>query len=361
MANTTSSLVVAAGTEALTQIREEGLPPGAVRVVAGASGGPKGLVLLSLDKALFSGWFDGRTSPLYLIGSSIGAWRLAAACRREATKATEKLQHAYIGQTYAGRPTAREVTAESARIMEAYLGKTGPTEILAHPYLRMGLLAARSRFAVSSDRKLPLACGLALAASANLISRRLLGLFFERALFCDPRDTPPFAGMDTLPIRRIALTGGNFHAALLASGAIPLVMDGITDIPNAPPGTYRDGGITDYHLDIPFIDDGPGLVLYPHFFDHIIPGWFDKKLAWRKPSPDHLKRVVLIHPSPNFVKRLPGGRIPDRSDFRRFYGRDRERMDCWQKVVKEGEKLAEEFMEITASGKIRHLAKPLKM
>ena len=49
------------------------------------------------------------------------------------------------------------------------------------------------------------------------------------------------------------LTPDNLRAALLASGSIPLLMEGVR-IPGAP-GVYRDGGSADYHLDL---DYGPG-------------------------------------------------------------------------------------------------------
>lgn len=65
--------------------------------------------------------------------------------------------------------------------------------------------------------------------------------------------------------------------ALLASGSIPLVLDAVTDIAGAPPGRYWDGGLVDYHLHLPYQRE-PDLVLYPHFADHIVPGWLDKAM-----------------------------------------------------------------------------------
>ena len=59
-----------------------------------------------------------------------------------------------------------------------------------------------------------------------------------------------------------------------------MVVEGV-EIPGRPGEVHWDGGVLDYHLDLDF---GPtdGLILYPHFYDHIVPGWFDKALRWRR-------------------------------------------------------------------------------
>ncbi len=80
-----------------------------------------------------------------------------------------------------------------------------------------------------------------------------------------------------------ALNEQNVASWLLASASIPGVMSAIRDIPDAPVGSYRDGGLIDYHLDLPF--QSQGIVLYPHFTDSITPGWFDKMLKNRKANP----------------------------------------------------------------------------
>jgi hypothetical protein len=155
------------------------------------------------------------------------------------------------------------------------------------------------------------------------------------------------------------LTKENFRAALLASGSIPLVMSGVKDISGAFPGTYRDGGVLDYHLDIDFLNGGKGLVLYPHYEDRIIPGWFDKKLRHRGPSAKNMERVLMISPSSAFVEKLPNGKIPDRDDFFLFRGRDRERFSYWLSVVRESKRLGDAFWDAVESGRIRQLVKPM--
>jgi hypothetical protein len=88
----------------------------------------------------------------------------------------------------------------------------------------------------------------------NLIGRRHLHRHFERVILHDARQAPPLAALTDFPSRYLHLDGGNLRQALLASGSIPMVMEGVRDLPGAGPGTYRDGGLLDYHLDLPYED-----------------------------------------------------------------------------------------------------------
>ncbi|MDH3932208.1 MAG: patatin-like phospholipase family protein, partial [Chromatiales bacterium] len=72
-----SPLKLRAGAAALAQIRRDGFAPEAFSVMAGASGGPKWLVLSQLDRVLAPWILEDRVAPLFLLGSSIGAWRFA--------------------------------------------------------------------------------------------------------------------------------------------------------------------------------------------------------------------------------------------------------------------------------------------
>ncbi len=353
------NLLFLAGENALAYVREHGLRPESVSILAGAAGGPKWLVLSALDRFLAPWLLKRRKTPLRLIGSSIGAWRFAAYSMKNPMRALELFEDEYINQFYDHRPTPAEVTRESYRIFDAFTGKNGAAEILSNPRMRLNVLSARCRWPLSSDRSVPLALGLSAAALANLLRRRWIGAFFERTLFHDSRDFSPFFATDGFPLQGIALSERNLRSALMASGSIPLVMSRVTDIAGAPPGAYRDGGLIDYHLDLAF-RSGDGVVLFPHYLDRIIPGWFDKKLFWRSASPANSKNVLLLCPSREFVTGLPYGKIPDRDDFVRFYRRDDERIAYWRKVSHAGAALSDEFNEAVESGSIRRLIKPLR-
>ncbi|MBA7565718.1 hypothetical protein ES708_07403 [subsurface metagenome] len=340
-------------------IRDGGLSPDQVKVVTGAAGGPKCLILGHLDGALFSTWLAGRKDPLFLLGSSAAAWRFATVAQEKPLEAIDRFQTTYVHQHYSSKPSAEEITGESIAFLNTFLGDKGEKEILSHPYLRLNIMSTRCRGLTASDRRGALMTGIIVAALLNIVSRRSLGLFFERTLLYDRRDIPPFFDMDGFPIRKVPLTEENLRPALLASGSIPVVMSRVTDIPGARKGSYRDGGIIDYHMDVPFTKDGGGIVLFSHYTDRIIPGWFDKTLPWRKPDPSHVENLLLLHPTEAFMRRLPYGRIPDRNDFRLFSGRDKERMDYWNRAIQESRRLGEEFLDAVESGRIRELVRPL--
>ena len=360
MHSSTENLVFLAGEKAFLKIREEGLKPEIVKVIAGAAGGPKWLVLNHLDRVIFSSWFKMRAKPLFLIGSSIGAWRFAAASQNNHGKAIDRFQVAYLDQNYSSKPGQEEVTRETSRVMNSFVDDSKINEILNHPYMRLNIMAVRSKWAASSDKRLFLASGLLAAMLFNIIGRRLLRFFFERALFYDERTIPPFWTMDDFPIRKIPLKANNIKKALLASGSIPLIMSGVDNIAHAPNGIYRDGGVIDYHMDIPFMGQEEGIVLFPHYTDRIAPGWLDKKLFWRKPSLSNMDRVLLIAPSETFIESLPRKKIPDRNDFWHFKGRNADRIKCWKEVIKKSERLGHEFLEAVETGKIRELIKPMR-
>ena len=110
-------LLFLAGHRAYEKIRANGLSPEDVRMVVGASGAAKWLVLHGLDAALFASWFTGRTTPLHLYGTSIGAWKLAAAASHAPTESFDRLAHAYIHQFYQGKITREQVIREGERIL----------------------------------------------------------------------------------------------------------------------------------------------------------------------------------------------------------------------------------------------------
>ncbi len=353
-------IVFLAGRDLLDRIRDEGLRPEAIQAIAGAAGGPKWLILYHLDMFLFPRWIGIREDPLFLVGSSIGAWRFAALSSGD-PEALTRFRDAYIHQRYASRrPTTAEVSLECRRIMDAYLGKAEVEGIFRHPFLRLNALAVRCRWPLSSDSPPLLGTGLALAAVANLVGRRVLHRLFRRALFFHPASRPFPPEVKGFPAERIPLSPENLKKVLLASGSIPFVMQAEGGIPGAPPGTYRDGGLLDYHLDLPFgATADSGIVLYPHYTDRIIPGWLDKRLTWRRPRAENIRNVLLVAPSREFIAGLPHGKIPDRNDFWSFEGRDDERIAYWEKAVERGRVLAEEFHDAVESGRIRRLVRPL--
>jgi len=330
------NISILAGSKAMEIIQDEGLDLSRVKVLAGASGSAKFLVLTSIDRVLIS-LFKGRTDPLYLIGTSIGAFRMAAFCQKDPLKAIEILERKYIEQHYELKPSKKDILFEARKIIDAYIDDNEIKDMLNHPFLRLSFLSSKCKCkGLLRKETTPLLwLGLGLAAGMNLFNRNTLGAFFERALFCNCNiePLPPFGGMNQFPLNIYGLTHLNFKQALLSSGSVPIIMEGVSDV-HGVPGVFRDGGVIDYHLDIPFLPDKESIVLYPHFYEKITPGWFDKKLN-RKPNPKNMENVVLIAPSDKFVKSLP--------DI----------------VVEKNKILGDEFFDAVQSGKIRHIVKPL--
>ncbi|MCG8471841.1 MAG: patatin-like phospholipase family protein [Desulfobacterales bacterium] len=346
-------LLFQAGHRAYERIMDQGLSPDDISMVVGASGAAKWLVLHGLESVLFGQWFLGRTKVLHLFGTSIGAWKSSAAAQNNAGAAFDRLAHAYIHQYYKGKVSASDVQREVVRIMDAFLGGDALDEILTHPWCRLHLGAVRCRGPLAFDAPMAQMAGLGAAWAANRFSRDLFEKMMTPTLFYDPRDLPPFLNGDAFSGGAIALTRDNIAQALQASGSIPLVMDGVSAIPGAPKGMYRDGGLFHYHPAFDFLNGEQGLVLYPHFYPEVTLGWFDKGRADRQADGRALADVLLLSPSPEFVASLPFGRIPDRRDFERLMGRDGERVAFWEKSVTMGRVLGERFMEAVSSGTIR--------
>jgi len=353
---TQGSLVFSAGGSAYREIRENGLAPHRIGTLAGASGGAKWLVLSQLDRVIARQILPKLSSPVHTIGTSIGAWRFACYCQADPLAAIDRFEQAYLDQTYTEKPGREEVSARTAEILDHVLGENGATEILEHPSLRMHIMTVRSRNVTATEQPFALAAGLIGVATLNMASRRSLGAFFDRVLFHDSRDEPPFYGLNGFPMTRVTMTEQNLRDAILATGAIPVVLNGVRDIHGAPPGMYRDGGIIDYHLDFPH-SAADKLALYLHFYNFIKPGWFDKRLPWRYAQPESVDRTILISPSPAFVARLPNGKIPDRRDFVKLERAERVRI--WRGVVSACQEIADELEEVLVQDKLAERLRPL--
>ena len=343
------ALTLRAGPDALAIIRERGFRAEDVDVVPGASGGAKWLALGGLDRFLFGEFFAApRERSLHLIGSSIGSWRMACLAQRDPVAALERGHRAYIhGQRYSSKPTPREVTDVMGRALDEMLGPNGIEEILTHPWARLHVITAQARGLAASERRAALLTGLAVAAVANVVSRRTLAWQMRRCIFNSCGDETPFRRLADLPTVHLPLTRENLRAALLASGSIPLLLESVR-IPGDEGGVHWDGGVLDYHPDIDF-GDGDGIVMYPHFYAHVVPGWFDKGLRWRRSRGVNFRRALFISPSESFVASLPGKRIPDRRDFRSLTVGERIRR--WQSVLDASERLGDELRELVETGR----------
>lgn len=370
------ALHIYAGPLARQAIAKQGLQPGDVRTIPAAAGGPKGLILGALDRYIFGDWLNGSTQPVDLVGASIGAWRMATACLDQPVAAFARLEHDYIHQHYAlapgqKRPSAAMVSELFGKNLQAfYGGRVG--EVLSHPRFRLHIVTSRGRHILNTEHGLRTPVGYLGAFLTNAVRRKAMGAWLERVVFSSPIGQIIDNGCVALPFatddyrtRQVALSASNFNPALQASCSIPFVLKAVHNIPGAPPGAYWDGGITDYHLHLNYPGapdnamysiaggamhsggsgtlDHKGLVLYPHFQKAVVPGWLDKRLKWRHQATRHLDTMVLLAPNPEWVKTLPHGKLPDRTDFTR-YGNDlAARVTAWNTACSASAQLADEF------------------
>ncbi|HEY1104390.1 MAG TPA: patatin-like phospholipase family protein [Burkholderiaceae bacterium] len=342
-----TALRIYAGPAAREHIRRHGLQPADVRVIPGAAGGPKGLILGPLDRFIFGDWLAQSSQPVHLVGASIGAWRMATACLNDPVAALALLEQNYIHQHYElppgqKRPSAAQVSRQFGQsLVDFYGGRIG--QVLNHPRYQLHIVTARGRHLLGREHGLRTPLGYLGAFLTNSVHRKAMGAWLERVVFSSPGAELPFSTAD-YRTRQVPLTDGNFNPALQASCSIPFVLQAVHHIPGAPPGAYWDGGITDYHLHLNYpAHTAGGLVLYPHFQKAVVPGWLDKGLKWRHRATPFLDNMVVLAPDPGWVKTLPNAKLPDRTDFTRYGANLQGRVQAWSRAVAASRQLADEF------------------
>jgi hypothetical protein len=361
----TNALAIYAGRKAKAHISKNGLQAKDIRVVAGAAGGPKGLLLLELDKFIFGEWLPTSNQPVDLLGASIGAWRMATACMTDSRAGFDRLARDYIAQDYEATfdkrgkrvmPPAQLISNEFGKALHSFY-EGHLNDVLNHPRYRLHIITSRGRGFLrqidASKRLEPrVVLGFAAAFFANLVNRRAMGLFTERVVFSTLDQTTDKDALHAMPFEvndyatsQHPLVQSNFHAALQASCSIPFVLNAIQNIPHAPLGSYWDGGMTDYHCHMNFAGElrDDEIVLVPHFQKHLVAGWLDKSLKWRHKSSAFLDNVVVLAPTQSFVAELPNGKIPDREDFKIYMDDFAGRAIAWRGAVEQSRQLVHEF------------------
>lgn len=353
-----TQITIQAGSKAYQQIKSSGLSPSDISTIFGASGAAKWLAIYGLDKAIFSQWLVGIKHKIDVFGTSVGAFKLAAATQSDPAAALDALAKAYIHQHYEGKVTAEQISVETTKILRAFLSEESIKQILSNDHLRFHCASVLCQGWLGSENTTLQKIAMIKAFGLSLMGRRFHKNLFERVIFKRGEQNSAYLGLDQFKTHQVTLNERNFTQAILASGSIPIVMPGVTDIIEAPKGTYRDGGLLDYHpVPSNLVDISEGLVLYPHFYSYLKEGWFDKFAPSRKVQASQLDRVVLLSPSDDFIRSLPGASIPDRKDFYAFKGNDKERIRRWATVKEKSEEIGQEFLELVNTGKISSVVK----
>ena len=363
-------LEIYAGKNALKTIQEQGFKQELFTNFLGASGGPKWFMLFGLDKYLFGDFFHGRKAELNLIGSSSGAFRAACLTQKDPVAAIERLAHNYANTIYSKNPTPQEVSSKTVELVDQLFAENGADEVINNKIFKAHLLVAKCNGLTSFDNKVLQIAGLLSSMLLNKIDRKLLSKQYQRYLFKNPNSNLALNDPYNIDTVYQNLTVDNIKSAVLASGSIPMVTSGVKDIADSDRGTYRDGGIIDYHFDFSLenknqennskkqpIDEHfsdlrrpeskhelkkHNLTLYPHFTSQPKAGWFDKSSS-RKVLASSYNNTLLLAPSQKFIQSLPFNKIPDRRDFTQM--EPSARIQYWEKVLEETGKLAECFHE----------------
>ena len=339
-----NALELRVGKQAAKRLETEGWHADLIDGLIGASGGPKWLILGRMDRVLISDLLAERSRPLDAVGSSIGSWRHAAMAQPDPIEAYDRFEKAYLTQKYKSKkPTVPEITEVALWLMRSLLGEAGERHVAAHPWLQSHIVTARGKGLNGRQPGKRLIAGMGAAALGNALSRSTLPASFQRVVFAPQQATPLSPLLDGFSTEYVDLSDANVFNALMASGAIPYVFEGVYEIAGAGEGAFWDGGIIDYHFDLQRLPKDE-VWLYPHFSSRTTVGWFDKFLPWRSDQQVSADQLIMICPTDEFLASLPFGKIPDRRDFGRIPESVRE--PYWQTCVDESQRLADEFSEL---------------
>lgn len=384
-------LQIQAGRQALAHIREHGLSPSDICTVFGASGAAKWLTICGLDQAVFGDWLSQSRQPVTVFGTSVGALKLAAAVQPDCRTRLKEFALRYAGQRLSGKPAIEAIGRETEAVIDAALGADGVEHLLQSSRYRYhcGAVHVTGRLAATNQRTQVF--GMITLASSALRGRRRLLQKLTRVIFSPPSaktgmteeatesTNNQITSQERVDTLHIPLNEQNIRSALLASGAIPVYLNAVQlpEPANATAATgssdhyhgrrtdgtliLRDGGLLDYHpLPDNLSNNRQGLVLYPHFYSKLTEGWFDKFYRWRKVPADRLENVILVSPTKEFVRSLPGGRIPDRRDFLKYQDQEDIRIQRWCEATKRSEELGTAWMEFAEKGDWKNVVTPLR-
>lgn len=328
-------LQILAGSKALAEIQQHGLRPERIKLMVGASGGPKWLMLSRLDQYLSEHFLPKITHPISLLGSSIGSWRMACYAQQDPLATFKEFEHLYLNQRYSAEIKPSEISIYIDKVLSQLFSPERAQYVVSNPLRKLHIVAVRNRKLLNGRSKFAQGFGLISAIMGNLFTSKAVTALYPRVIISPGESTTPYYSEP----ETIELTADILSNSLVASGAIPMIM-APAKVPGGKDRWYWDGGLVDYHFSGPFNTED-GLVLYPHFFPKITPGWLDKAIPWRKAKAVDYDNVVMLAPSAEFIAKLPYGKIPDRKDFENLSDDDREAY--WHTVLEATNSLVDDL------------------
>ncbi len=353
-----NKLCVRAGEQVYQIIQDGHLSFDDITTYIGTAAGPRWLLATGFDRAILKGNVLGVKRPVILAGSSAGAMRLAAWMQPEPEKSYEKLIEAYIAMHVTKKDTPETIMRSIRTVIDSYVDDDALPFALSNKRYRLAIITARAKRLAASNVRWLQRLGLGTAFACNALSRNSIHQFFQRVVFHNSPLLPYFCLNHDFRGQAIPLNEANFKPALLASAATPLLCTGVRDIYGAPRGMYRDGGLTDYHLNQRYSGSGSVTLLFNHQRS-LVPTVMDKSIPSRQPSRDYLGNILLVYPSNDFIRLLPYEHLPDRDDFKKYADNPMKRIRSWKRAVTVSEHLGDEFLELVESGKLREVTERL--
>ncbi len=348
-------LRIIAGREAYDVIQTRGLQADDVSAVVSAAGGPKWFTVYGLTRYIIGAFLSSASQKIHFMGASVGSWQMAAALARDPVGAIDRLRAAYAEYHYQDPADAKDISKACRLFIDEMIGKDA-SHMLNHSNRILHVITARGRGLLSSPARPGLLLGFGSAYLMNLVNRKWMNATVQRTVFSTESTLPFSIDEDALTTMQQRLTDDNLRDVLQASGTIPFMMQSKYHVGQSK-GAYWDGGMTDYHISLPY--DVPGLVLQPHFYPFVYPGWFDKKIPWnRYASPAYMSKVVLITPSPSYIDRLPLGRISQMKDVKHFGSNQSARIAYWTEVSERSLELGGALEAVLRSGDIGSIVEP---
>ncbi len=353
------NICIRAGKNVYEVIRAGGFDFDNVTTYVGGAPGPRWLVASGFDIPLLKSGVLGNKLPVVLAGASSAAMRFAAWMQPEPEKSYKDLLDAYIDMNFTRRDKPETVRKSILDLIDHYIDDDALPFALNNKKYRLAVITARSRNLAASNIRWLLGLGLGACFICNLMNQDTAGWFFQRVVFHNIPVQPYFCLNPNFKGHAITLNEFNFKYALLASAALPMASSGVKDIYGAPGGMYRDGGLTDYHLNQRYSARKGAITLLFNHQQRIIPAWLDKHISSHRPPLECLEDVLMVYPSGNFIQQLPYGKLPDRRDFKSYADNPSKRMRDWRRAVSVSPCLGEEFLEIVDSGRLAEVTERL--
>jgi len=351
-------LEISAGPRALSRIRDSGLSPGDVSVLAGPATGPRWIVIAGIDRALADSRWLNRSPGIWLWGASAAAWRFSAFAQKDPSAAIRLFQENYAGMQFGRTFNPVRVRREIERALSGFMPKSTARKealIKGDHGPKLAVVTVRQKSAVEGMEKLIYLSSFLL----NFLTPAANEIMVERVVFYSPPSPPPQLEEKDFPGRALELSPENLEKVLLATASVPLKVTPPDSIPGAFRGTYQDGGVLDYHINsCLFPCEDEGIILLITHPGKIMARWMDRFTPWRRISRLRLERLVVVQPSSKLLDLLPGRRLPSRKDWEEMKDQ-KERLSLWKRAMEISMPLGEVFMEAVESGAVKNMVFPI--